>query len=503
MAPDAVSETAPEAYTALLDHYERVVALESTQQLLSWDQQVVMPEGGTPARSTQQSVMSGLSHELLTDPAVGDRLEEFSAADLTDAQAASVREIRRRHERSAAVPRELIERISEASTEAMEVWEAAREDADFEQFAPVLEELVELRREQAAHIDPDRDPYAVLFENYEPYLPLETADRVLEELRDALVPLVDAVGDSDVTLESPFEGGTYAPEAQEALSRDLLDALGYDWDRGRLDTSTHPFTSGNQFDARITTRFHEDDPLDALMATVHEFGHATYELGLPADAFGSPLGESRDLTVHESQSRFWENHVGRTRAFWRYAAPTVADHLGVGADPEAFYRGANQVYERNPIRVEADELTYHLHIVLRYEIERDLVRGELDVADVPQVWNDKMEAYLGFRPDSDADGCLQDIHWSHGNFGYFPTYSLGSVLAAQLDQALRGTVGDVDELVREGEFGPLHDWLNERIHRHGSRYRTPELVREATGEDYTADYFVEYVTEKYGELYDL
>jgi carboxypeptidase Taq len=503
MAPDGVTEASPDAYTDLLDQYERVATVNSTQQLLSWDQQVMMPEGGTPARSKQQSVISGLRHELITDDDVADRLDSLQSAELSDAQAAAVREIRRQHDRSSAVPRDLIETISETTTKALGVWEQARAEDDFEAFAPVLEELVTLRREYANHIDPDRDPYAVLFEQYEPYLPLETADRVLERVRKTLVPLVDAVADSGVTIESPFAGGSYTPADQEALSRDLLDALGYDWDRGRLDTSTHPFTSGNQFDARITTRFNEDAPLDALMATVHEFGHATYELGLPAEAFGSPLGESRDLTVHESQSRFWENHVGCTRPFWAFAKSSVTEHLGVDAEPAAFYRGANEVYDDNPIRVEADELTYHLHIVLRYEIERDLVRGDLEVADVPQVWNHKMDEYLGFRPETDAEGCLQDIHWSHGNFGYFPTYSLGSVLAAQLDDALRASVGDVDALVRDGEFEPLHDWLTENIHRHGSRYTTPELVRQATGEDYTADYFIDYVTEKYGALYDL
>jgi carboxypeptidase Taq len=503
MATDAVVETAPDAYEALLEHYGRYAALESASGVLSWDQQVMMPEGGTPARSKQTSALSGLSHQLITDDDVADWLDELEATDLTAERAAVVREIRRKHERRVAVPRELVETISEKRTEALSVWEEARANDDFDAFAPALEELLELTREAAGYIDPDEDPYAVLFAEFEPYLPLETADRVLERLRKELVPLVDAVADSDVALDSVFEGGTYPAEAQEALSRELLDDLGFDWDRGRLDTSTHPFTSGNQFDARITTRFHEDDPLDALMATVHEFGHAAYQLGLPRDAFGTPLGSPRDLTVHESQSRFWENHVGRTRPYWEHAAPAVSEHLGVDADPAAFYRAANQVYDDNPIRVEADELTYHLHIVLRYEIERDLVRDDLDVAEVPQVWNDKMEAYLGFRPETDAKGCLQDIHWSHGNFGYFPTYSLGSVLAAQLDHHLRADVGDVDALVRDGAFEPLHDWMGEHVHRHGARYTTPDLVREATGEGYTADYFLDYATEKYGGLYDL
>ncbi|MFB6353383.1 MAG: carboxypeptidase M32 [Halobacteriales archaeon] len=503
MATDASAESAPDAYDALLDHYRRYASLRSTQQLLSWDQQVMMPEGGTPARSRQQSAMSGLTHDLITDDAVADWLDELEAADLDAERAAVVREIRRRHERSSAVPRALVETISEKTTEALSVWEDARENADFDAFAPTLSELIQLRREYAEHIDPDREPYAVLFEDYEPYLPLSTADRVLGRLREELVPLVDAVADSGATIDSPFAGGTYAPDAQEALAREVLDVVGYDWDRGRLDTSTHPFTAGNQFDCRITTRYDEDDPVDGLMSTIHEFGHANYNLGLPQDDFGTPLGESRDLTVHESQSRFWENHVGRSAPFWDRIAPLVREHLGLDAEADAMYRAANQVYDDNPIRVEADELTYHLHIVLRYEIERDLVRGDLDVEEVPAVWNDKMDDYLGLRPEDDAEGCLQDIHWSHANFGYFPTYSLGSVLAAQLDHHLRADVGDVDALVRAGDLDPVHDWLAEHVHRHGARYTTPELIREATGEDYTADYFVDYVTAKYGELYGL
>jgi len=505
MATDVDVESAPPAYRELLDQYRRASVIGSTQELLSWDQQTMMPPGGTGARSPQQSTLSGLTHELITDESVASWLDDLDGADLREGQAATVREIRRQHERATAIPRELVEALSRKGTEAFSVWEQARADADFSQFAPTLEELVELRREYAAAIDPDRDPYAVLFEDYEPYLPLETADRVLTRFREALVPLVDAVADSDVTIESPFAGRTYADADQEALSRAVLDVLDYDWDRGRLDVSTHPFTAGNQFDCRITTRFMADDPYDNLESTIHEFGHATYNLGLPLDAFGTPLGESRDLTVHESQSRFWENHVGRTRAFWDVLAPLVRDRFG-GLDdvsPETFYRGMNEVYADNFIRTYADELTYHLHIVVRYEIERDLVSGDLDVADVPQVWNDKMEDYLGIRPENDAQGCLQDVHWSHANFGYFPTYSLGSVLAAQFDHALRTDVDDVDAKIRAGDVGPLHDWLGEHVHRYGCRYTTPDLVERATGEAYTADHFVDYVTEKYGALYDL
>ena len=243
--------------------------------------------------------------------------------------------------------------------------------------------------------------------------------------------------------------------------------------------------------------------MGALGSTIHEFGHASYTLGLPEEQYGTPLGKSRNMTVHESQSRLWENHVGRSRPFWQLFAPTVNEHLGTDATPDALYEHANEVYDDNLIRVEADELTYHMHIVVRFEIERDLVRGDLDVSEVPAVWNDKMEEYLGVRPDTDAEGCLQDIHWTHGNFGYFPTYSLGSVLAAQLFAAAQDDLGDLDDDIEAGEFDRLYGWLNETVHEHGCRYTTPDLIREATGEAFTADYFLEYATGKYSDLYEL
>ncbi|WEL21518.1 carboxypeptidase M32 [Halorhabdus sp. BNX81] len=497
-----MSADTPDVYDEFLDHVQQLSYVADAGGLLQWDQQVMMPEGGTPARSKQQSALSTLHHDLLTDDDLGEYLAALEDTSLDPEQQAVVREIRREHERARKVPRDLVERISEATSEALPVWEQARADDDFETYAPVLEELVDLRREYAEAIDPDRDPYAVLFEEFEPHLGLDTAERILGRLRDELVPLIDEIADSEVTQPRPFDG-TYPVDEQEALVRAALEDLGFDWDRGRLDTSSHPFTSGTQFDARITTRFDEAKPLDSLSSTIHEFGHATYALGLPDEQYGTPLGDARDLTVHESQSRLWENHVGRSHAFWEYFMPTVKDHLGIETSAEDAYCAVNRVYDDNPIRVEADELTYHMHIVLRFEIERDLIAGDLDVSEVPAVWNDKMEEYLGIRPDTDAEGCLQDIHWTNGTFGYFPTYSLGSVLAAQLYDAAEAAIGPIDDAVRAGEFEDLHEWLTQNVHRHGKRYTTDALIEEATGQAYTADHFLEYVTEKYGALYDL
>ncbi len=493
--------TTTETYERFLEHVRQLHYVSDAGSVLQWDQQVMMPEGGTPARAKQSSALSTLHHDLLTDDQLGAWLDELDAADLDDEQRAVVREVRRDHERAVRVPSDLVERISEASSNALPVWEEAKAEDDFGMFADTLEEMVELRREYAAAIDPDRDPYEVLFEEYEPYLGIDTAEDVLTTLRDELVGLIDDIADSDVTLADPFSG-TYDDDTQQALVEDALDTLGYDWDHGRLDTAPHPFSTGTQFDARVTTRFKPDDPMDAVGSTVHEFGHATYTLGLPREEYGTPLGDNRDLSVHESQSRFWENHVGRSQPFWEHFGEAANDRLGTDATPREFYEAANTVHPDNLIRVEADELTYHMHIVLRFEIERDLIRGDLAVEDVPEVWNEKMEEYLGVRPDTDAEGCLQDIHWTNGAIGYFPTYTLGSVLAAQLDHHLRADVGDVDALVREGDFDPIHDWLTENVHRHGARYETDALVRDATGESFTADHFLDYADAKYRDLYD-
>ena len=505
MSTETESVAEPDAYQELVGEIERVNAVQSASGVLSWDQQVMMPEGGTPARSKQLSTLSSLSHELLVDGPVGELLDELEDAELTADQQAVVREVRRQYVRAERVPRELVEKISEAASEALGAWESARENDDFSQFAPYLEQLVELKRQYAEHIDPEADPYAVLVADYEPCLPLSQIESVLDELRETLVPLIEQIRASDAELATDAFDGTYDTDVQEELSRDVLELLNYDFDRGRLDVSTHPFTSGNQFDCRVTTRFDESDPIGALTSTIHEFGHAYYTLGLPDDEFGSPLGDHRNLSVHESQSRLWENHVGRSRPFWEHFLPIARERFPELAEvsPREAYEAATQVYDDNLIRVEADELTYHLHIVIRFEIERALISGDLEVAEVPEAWNDKYEEYLGVRPETDAEGCLQDIHWSHGSFGYFPTYSLGSVLAAQLYAAAEDDLRDLDDRIRAGGFDDLNGWLRENVHQHGKRYTTPELIERATGEAFTADYFLEYVESKYGELYDL
>jgi carboxypeptidase Taq len=497
----AESATTPDAYDALLDRYRRISNLQQSALFLNWDQQVTMPEGGAPGRARQLSALTETSHELLVAEEVGDWLAALADAELSDDQAAAVREIRTDYERSEAVPGDLMGEISRVSAENQQIWQDAKAEDDFDAFAPRLERMRELQIERAERIAPEKPPYEVMYEDTYTAFPIEEMAALFDTLRAELPPLIAEIEASEADLADPFEG-EYPDADQRALSEAALDVLGYDRDRGRLDTAPHPFMAGNQFDARVTTRFKPTDPLDALTATIHEFGHATYQLGLRRDKYGEPLGQSR-ISVHESQSRFWENHVGRTRPFWETFLPTFKEHVDGHDDltVEEAYEAINQVYPDNLVRVEADELTYHMHIILRCEIDRAYVAGEIDVDEIPRVWNEKMDEYLGVVPETDGEGCLQDIHWTAG-FANFQTYTVGSVVAAQLNAAIREDL-DVDGLVREREFEPLREWMTEHVHRHGTRYETPELIEVATGEPLTADYFVEYVREKFGELYDL
>lgn len=496
-----------EAYDRLLERAERVGTLETMDNLLFWDQQVMMPAGGTPGRAPQRGLISALQYEAFVGDDVEAWLDAVSDAGLSDDEQAVVREIHREHERKAAVDRAIIEEINEVASEANEAWADAKATDDYDTFAPYLEQLVDLRREQAHQIDPDAEPFAVILEEYEPGVGVETVERVLEDLKDVLVPLIEEIRESDVTLGGAFaEHAPYDDDRQLALSEDALSFVGCDWERARLDTSAHPFSFGNRHDMRITTRFHDHSPVDGLMSSLHEYGHASYEHGLDEDAFPGPLGQSRSHSIHESQSRFWENHVGRSQAFWEQFLPVVQKQFPKLSQvaPKEAYEAANQVHEGNLTRVEADEVTYHLHVAIRFEIERDLLNGELDVADVPDVWNDKYEQYLGVRPETDAEGCLQDIHWSIGRIGTFQGYTLGTVFSAQLERAMEQDLeADLETLVTEHRFDEMREWMGDAVHRHGKRYPTDELATVATGEPLTAEYFLDRIEEKYRALYEL
>lgn len=492
----------PTDYDELVDRWRRISNVYYVSQQLHWDQMVVMPEGGAPSRAEQLAALGAVEHELTTDEAFGRLLEAAEDEALEPAQRAVIREIKRHRERAVAVPRELDERLHRTSSAAEAAWESAQADAEFDAVAPFLSDLRELTIERAEHIDPDRRPYAVMHDDSLPYIDLERVETLFDELRSKLVPLVDAVRESDIDPADPFDG-TYNEATQRAVCEDLLDLVGFDRSRGRFDSSTYPLTLGTQYDARVTTRYDEADPLDAIKATLHEFGHAAYRHGLPDERYATPLGEPLGRGVDESQARYFENHVGRTRAFWDAFLPTMREHFPPVDDvsPEEAYAAVNRVKPDNCYRTKADELTYHLHVILRFEIEQELVGGDLAVEEIPHRWNELMDEYLGVTPDSVADGPLQVINWVAG-FADFQSYTVGSLLAAQLDAAMRDAL-EVDGLIRDGEFEPIRDWLTEHVHRHGQRYPTDELVERATGEPLSAVYFLNYVEEKFGDLYAL
>lgn len=459
----------------------------------------MMPQNGEHARGKQRSTLSNVVQNELTDPKIGELLSELSNADLDPAQRAVVREIGREYREAVRVPEELVEELVEARSRAQQAWKRARRENDFSEFSDLLVEIRDLQIQRAEHLRPGDDPYRVFFEGIEPGIDFNTVETILDELRGALVPLVRDLRSADRELAS-FPEGNWETEAQMSANEQILEELGYDFSKGRLDKASHPFTDGNQFDCRIATRIDPSDPLKGVMATIHEYGHASYQLGLPTDHYGSPLGRSRNR-IHESLAHFWENQIGRRETFWEYIVPFLNDHLGTAVTPRRVFESVNEVVPENPIRVDADELTYHLHVLVRAEVEKAFVRGTISVDEIPGVWNDKMEEYLGVRPETVREGCLQDIHWC-GGFAQFQSYTIGSVLAAQLELAVSEELDrDVEVLVRNGEFEPILSQIRQRVHRHGQRYPDDKLMQRATGRSLSADHFIEYAENKYRSLY--
>lgn len=500
---DNSAKSSEDVYNQLLEKRKRITYLEGIETVLKWDERTVLPEGGTPARFNQRAVLFGILHQLRTDPEFGNLLAAVDDG-LSPREQSNVREIRREYERNTAVPPKLAARLSATISKGSEAWQQAKAVDDFGPFEEHLNRIIRLKRKTAVSINPDAEPYAVLFTDYAPYTKLESVERIFDRIRRELVPLVEAIRKSDTELTTDAFEGTFDIDTQVAVCRDILDMLGFDGDRGHLDTMAHTSTIGDQYDCRIGLQPTEDDLFRTLYMAIHEFGHALYNQNLPQEQYGTPLGTHRGAYVHESQATLWDHHVGRTPAFWEYIRPTLTQLLpSIDADARRLYESFVQVRPDEPNVLRADELTWHLHMLVRFEVERALVAGDIDSGDVSEVWRDTYVEYLGFRPESERTGPLATIHWADGVIGYFPTYTLGPVLAAQFVAAAREAIDDFDEKIRRGEFGPLREWLHEEIHRHGQRYTTPELIRRVTGEDLTADHFLDYVTEKYTELYEL
>ena len=497
------------AYDELIRRSREHATLASCSALLGWDEQTYMPPGGAAARGDQMAMLAGLHHERATDPRIGDLLGVLEGSELVrDAdspEAANVRELRRDYDRRTKLPKSLVEELAKTTTIAQQEWVAARKGSNFPHFRPWLESIFALKRREAECLGAG-EPYDALLDEFEPGAKARDLAVNFDSLRRELVPLVDAIAGSARKPAVGILNRDYPVDRQKMLGEMVAAAVGFDFTRGRLDTTAHPFCSGiGPGDCRITTRYNPRDFGESFFGVLHEVGHGLYEQGLPPLHAGTPLGEAASLGIHESQSRLWENAVGRGRPFWAYWLP-VARRIFRAAlgdvDPEAFHFAINRVAP-SPIRVQADEVTYNLHILARFELERALLGGDLPVVDLPGAWAEVYRKYLGITPADDADGCLQDIHWAAGLVGYFPTYTLGNLFAAQLYARANAEIGGLDDAFARGDFAGLLGWLRLRIHAEGRRFRSAALVERATGAPPDHRPLVTALRGKYGELYGI
>ncbi len=501
------------AYEGLLALSREAKLVGSIGSLASWDQEVMMPEGGVEYRAQQMALLARLTHERSVDPRIGELLEtcESDASVTRDADspaAANVREIRRDYDRATKLPADLVEEMARTASIAQHEWAKARKDSDFKRFQPWLKKNIELLRRKAACLGVPRggEPWDALADEYEPGMTAAEIEKLFTPLRARLKALLNDLLGSKKKPSNAFNEIKLSIEAQKKFVRFVAEAIGFDFTRGRLDTSTHPFCGGTHCnDVRLTTRFHEDKVNDALGSTMHECGHGIYEQGIPFDHIGTPLGESVSLGIHESQSRMWENQVGRSKQFWMWLYPKLGEFFGDGVKGLSLndvYEGAN-IVEPGFIRVEADEATYNMHIMIRFELERAILRGDLDVDDIPQVWNAKYKDYLGLDVPDDRRGCLQDVHWSHASMGYFPTYTLGNLYAAQIFEKVLKDIPNLSQQFERGKFDELKSWLNENIHKHGRRYLPAQLCERVTGKPLSADALLRHLEGKLRPIYEI
>ncbi len=496
-----------EKLTKLREITAEISRLGSIQALLEWDQQVNMPHGGAEDRGNQAALIAGLAFDKSTSDELGaliqDLASEIPDLDADDDFAREIKVAKRNYDRNARIPREKIIEFVLATSAAHEAWVKARADNDFASFEPHLTHIFELRRQQAELFQPDEHPYDPLLDEYEPGMKTSDVRAIFAALRPRQVELLRAIAESE-QIDNSFVRQHYPFDEQRKLGTFIAGRFGYDWERGRLDLAAHPFTTSfGAGDVRITTRFLDRDGMSALFSTMHETGHALYDQGLSPKYYETSLGQPASYAIHESQSRLWENLVGRSREFSRFLFPVMQmlfpQHLG-NVTLDQFYRGINRV-EPSLIRVEADEATYNMHIMLRFEIETGLLEGSLKASDLPEIWNSRMQEYLGVTPADDTNGVLQDVHWSSGLVGYFPTYALGNLISAQLWEKMVAEHPEIPAAMTEGEFSQILVWLRENVHSFSSRYDPLDLVRKITGGPIDAEPYLRYLNAKYSEIY--
>lgn len=489
-------------------HVRQTAVLASVESLLGWDERTLMPPKAAGYRAEQSAALAGLVHRRRIDPAHGERLASLAAGPLardgSPQVQAMIRLLWRDFEKHSCVPERLVRALAKTCVEAQRAWATARAESSWSTLEPWLRQVFDLKRELGACQDPDGDPYDALLDDYEPGGRWRAIAGQFAVLREEIVPLVQACVGATRRPDDSVLRRAYPVADQQRFVREIATRIGFDFDRGRLDTTDHPFCSTmGPDDCRITTRWDERCLPTALYGVLHEAGHGLYEQGLPTEWFGLPPGEAASLGIHESQSRLWENFVGRSPAFWEWCFPIARNAFpqSLAAASPAVVQQALMTVRPSLIRVEADEVTYNLHVMMRFDLERAVVHGELAVADLPEAWNDRFSKDFGFRPPSDAEGVLQDIHWSAGLIGYFPTYTLGNVFAAQLFAAAVRDLPDLDRDFAAGRFGGLLTWLRARVHAHGRQFESAELVARATGSPVSGHWLVESLRRRYGAAY--
>jgi carboxypeptidase Taq len=489
------------AYKEILQMYDEVSVIGEISSQLTWDQHTYMPKKAAAMRGGQGAFLSTLSHRKITDPRIGILLDKLEGQELDEEKNAVVREIRRTYTRKTAVPEELEAEIAKLEPISMQSWIEAKSRGDFKLFASDLEKMLDLKMQVAEKVGYSDTPYDAMLEDHEPYTLTRQVKEVFERLRKKMVPIVEKIVYAE--KDEIVIKGDFPKDSQESFYRKILIDMGYDFDGGRLDETEHPFTIGSGDDTRITTHYHEKDPSPALFSCIHEGGHALYEQGFLEEHYHTPLGEACSLGIHESQSRMWENLIGRSYHFWKHYYSGFQEALPTFSNVPlpVFYEAINQV-KPSLIRTQADEVTYNLHILIRFEIEIDIFEGRIDINEIPQAWNDKYENYLGIRPDNDSVGCLQDIHWSMGAFGYFPTYALGNLYGSQFFDHMKQDL-DVDGLMENGDLRPILSWLRTNIHHRGKLYPASELVKVVTGNRLDEDHFINYLKAKFGPIYEI
>jgi carboxypeptidase Taq len=498
-------------YSDICQHARRTAMLSSINETLGWDERTHLPPAGGDYRAEQSTLLAGLIHQSWVDPKFGEQLDQLAATlkdpnDPADDAAVVVRRLKRQRDKRVKLPQTLVEELARAAILGQQAWQEAREKDDFPSFRPLLERMIELKRQQAEALGYPSCPYDALLDEFEPEESTADVGKVLAGLREALVPLVAKIQASGRRPDTSVLHRNFPIDAQERLGREASAAIGFDFNRGQLDVTAHPFCSTlGPNDSRITTRYDENYFSGAFFGILHESGHAIYDQGLPREHFGLPLGEFVSLGIHESQSRMWENLVGRSRGFWTHFYPKAqrcfpAALADVSLD--AFHFAVNDV-RPSLIRIEADEATYNLHILIRFELERALLDKQLEAADLPEAWNQRYQQYLGITPPDNRQGVLQDVHWSAGLIGYFPTYSLGNLYAAQFFAKAEADLGNLPESFARGDFWPLLHWLRENVHRHGQRYSAAELVKRATGRALSPRPLVDHLTATLGALYGI